>query len=238
MASAPAHHDSGAAGRRLRTALASWNAAVFAAWLFAPFALAGTVGWAAGWLHLGVVVAGALAEGRHVSRSNPALEKRRRRIGPGTKAWDLGWNALFWPLMASIDVAAGFQYGRRGNAMSFAAWPLGLVLVASGFFLSAWAMGANPYFEGTVRIQTEVGHRVFEGGPYRLVRHPGYLGLVLWALGTPLLLLSTWSIGPALATAAWIVLRTGLEDATLRRELPGYGDYASRTRCRLLPGVW
>ena len=104
--------------------------------------------------------------------------------------------------------------------------------------LSAWAMGTNPYFEGTARIQTEVGHQVFAGGPYRHVRHPGYLGLVLWALSTPFLLLSLPSFVPALATAVWIALRTALEDRMLRRELPGYPAYASRTRARLVPWVW
>jgi len=99
-------------------------------------------------------------------------------------------------------------------------------------------MGTNPYFEGTARIQTEVGHQVFTGGPYRHVRHPGYLGLVLWALGSPLLLLSTSSFVPAVATAVWIVVRTALEDRMLRRELPGYAEYVRRTRSRLVPGVW
>jgi len=47
-----------------------------------------------------------------------------------------------------------------------------------------------------------------------------------------------WSIGAALAASAWIVLRTALEDATLRRELPGYEDYSRRTRSRLVPGIW
>lgn len=211
---------------------------VLVAWVLAPFVCARTMAWVVGWLYVGVVAAGALAEARHVARCNPALRARRRRIGPGTKAWDLAWNALFWPLMASIDVVAGLQYGREGYAMSVSLWPLGLVLVGSGFFLSAWAMGANPYFEATVRIQADLGQRVFEGGPYRFLRHPGYLGLALWALGTPLLLLSTWSIAAALVAASWIVLRTGLEDAMLRGGLPGYAEYASRTRSRLVPGVW
>lgn len=220
------------------TALGAWTLLVFAAWLAVPFLLAGTVAWPAGWLHLGAVTAGALAERLHVARANPALWQRRRRVGPGTKAWDLGWNALFWPLMASIAAVAGLQHGLQGDSMGPAAWPPGLALVGAGFLLSAWAMGANPFFEGTVRIQVEVGHRVYQGGPYRRVRHPGYLGLLLWALGTPLLLRSTWAVGPALLAAAWVVLRTGLEDATLRRELAGYQAYAARTRWRLLPGAW
>lgn len=229
--------ESAAAERRVRAALGVWNLAVFAGWVVVPFVLAGP-GWVSGWVYLGVVLAGTVAEHRHVARVNPTLGERRKAIGPGTKRWDLGWNALFWPLLASVDVVASVQYRLQGDAMGFAVSPAGVLVVASGFFLSAWAMGANPFFEGTVRIQAEVGHRVFEGGPYRLVRHPGYLGLVLWALGTPLILRSTWALGPAVATAAWLVLRTGLEDATLRRELPGYADFASRTKHRLLPGVW
>jgi len=42
---------------------------------------------------------------------------------------------------------------------------------------------------------------------------------------------------PALLAAA-VVVRTALEDRTLRRELAGYAEYAKRTRYRLLPGIW
>jgi protein-S-isoprenylcysteine O-methyltransferase Ste14 len=99
-------------------------------------------------------------------------------------------------------------------------------------------MASNAYFEPTVRIQHEFGHVVVDSGPYRFVRHPGYASFLIGALGAPLMLLS-W---PALATgplfAAWFVVRAALEDATLRRELPGYADYARRVRFRLVPGVW
>ncbi len=220
------------------TALTAWNLAVFAAWVVVPFVLARSATWPAGWLHLAVVVAGSAAEGRFVARRNPELKARRKKIGAGTKTWDLAWNVAWWPLMASIATVGGLQQGRSGANLPAWAWPAGVAVVASGFVLSAWAMGTNPHYEGTVRIQAEVGHRVFEGGPYRRVRHPGYLGLVLWALGTPLLLRSAWSFGPALAAAAWVVLRTALEDSTLRRELPGYADYTRRTRFRLVPGLW
>ncbi len=74
-----------------------------------------------------------------------------------------------------------------------------------------------------VRIQREAGHRTVEDGPYRRIRHPGYLGLVPWALATPLLLGSSWAFFPALATTAWVVVRTALEDAALRREPSGAG---------------
>jgi protein-S-isoprenylcysteine O-methyltransferase Ste14 len=102
--------------------------------------------------------------------------------------------------------------------------------------LSAWAMATNPHFEGTVRIQED--QRVVDTGPYRLVRHPGYVALILWGLSTPLLLLSTFASACAIAVAAWIVLRTALEDRMLRAELAGYSEYDQRVRARLLPGVW
>jgi protein-S-isoprenylcysteine O-methyltransferase Ste14 len=219
-------------------AFSAWNLAVYASWVILPFALARSPGWLAGWLHLCIVVAGTVAESVFVARKNPVLKARRKQIGAGTKTWDLAWNIAFWPLMASIAIVGGLQHRANGSSLPVWAWPAGVAVVASGFALSAWSMGTNPHFEGTVRIQTEVGHRVFEGGPYRFVRHPGYVGLVLWALGTPLLVLSVWSLVAAVVAAAWIVLRTALEDATLRRELPGYEDYSRRTRFRLVPWLW
>ena len=104
--------------------------------------------------------------------------------------------------------------------------------------LSAAAMAVNPYFEGTARIQGDLGQRVVDAGPYRRVRHPGYAGLALWPLSAPMLLLSRWAFAPGALAAAWVVLRTALEDRMLRRGLTGYADYARRVRWRLLPGVW
>lgn len=221
-----------------RVVFTLWNLAVFAVWIVLPFVLAGSATWRPGWVHVGVVAVAVLAESAFVARKNPELKTRRKQIGAGTKAWDLAWNVAYWPLMASIAVVGGLEHGIHGSSLPAWAMVLGVTVAAAGFVLSAWAMGTNPYFEGTVRIQSEVGHRVFEGGPYQRVRHPGYLGLVLWALGTPLILRSAWSIGAALAAAAWVVLRTALEDATLKRELAGYEEYVGRTRFRLVPGIW
>ena len=104
--------------------------------------------------------------------------------------------------------------------------------------LAHWAMLANPFFEKTVRIQEERGHHVATGGPYRFVRHPGYVAFILMGFALPLGVGSAWALVPAGLNAALIVARTALEDRTLRRELPGYAEYAQRTRYRLLPGVW
>lgn len=227
-----------ARGVRLVRALAAWNVAVFLAWAAAPFAAAGRLGWGAGWAHLGAVALALLAHGAFVGRRNPGLRRHRRAIGPGTRRWDLAWNALYWPLMASVAVTAGLEARRGGSPLPPPLFGVGLLLLGAGMALNAWAMAVNPHHEGTVRIQSERGHRVVDAGLYRRVRHPGYLGLVLWAAASPFLLLSVRALAPAALAAAWVVLRTALEDALLRRELLGYAEYARRVRFRLVPGLW
>jgi len=207
-------------------------------WTGGPFLAAGTIRWAACWIYFGVLGAAALAHRMVVGHKNAELLQRRKTIGAGTKRWDLVWNLLFWPLMIAAPIVAGFGIRLGWSVMP---WPLSLVgalLVGAGFTLSARAMSVNPHFEGTVRIQTDVGHGVIEAGPYRRVRHPGYAGLCLWALGQPFLLLSWAALVAAGVVVVWLSLRTALEDTTLRRELPGYLEYTRRTPHRLVPGVW
>ena len=169
---------------------------------------------------------------------NAALRAARRHPGPGTKAWDVAWNALFWPLLAAAPVAAGLEFRARGAALPSLAGGAGLLALAAGLGLSAWAAAVNPFFEGTVRLQRERGQWVVERGPYRWVRHPGYAGLALVALAAPALLRSAAAWWPALAAVAWLALRTALEDAVLRRELVGYRAYCGRARWRWAPWLW
>ena len=104
--------------------------------------------------------------------------------------------------------------------------------------LGTWAMVENEHFEKFVRIQTDRNHRVVTTGPYRAVRHPGYLAGILGALASPLMLGSVWSTIPALLIAALFVWRTSAEDTTLQRELDGYAEYAAQTPHRLIPFLW
>jgi protein-S-isoprenylcysteine O-methyltransferase Ste14 len=96
----------------------------------------------------------------------------------------------------------------------------------------------NTHFEPTVRIQRDRDNREVDTGPYGHVRHPGYAGFLLVILSTPALVLSWWAYAPAAALVAVLVVRTFLEERTLRDELPGYREYADRVRHRFVPGVW
>jgi protein-S-isoprenylcysteine O-methyltransferase Ste14 len=99
-------------------------------------------------------------------------------------------------------------------------------------------MASNAFFSQVVRIQSERGHAVATGGPYHYVRHPAYIGAILYELAVPVLLASWWALIPSALGAILLILRTALEDRTLQAELTGYVDYARQVRHRLVSGIW
>ena len=223
--------------KAIQLALAAVAAVVlFAVIIFWP---AGRLDWVAGWLYVGIVAMNYLGNVIYLKRVNPELLEARMRMAKGTKHWDIVWGVIFGPMLISIYIVAGLDVVRfEWTTMSPLFWWIGLILFLMGTALFSWSMGVNPFFEKTVRIQSERGHRVIDTGPYAFVRHPGYLGFFGWCLSAPLLLGSRWAFLPAILSVVGLVVRTALEDRTLHEELEGYEAYSKRVRYRLLPGVW
>ena len=122
--------------------------------------------------------------------------------------------------------------------MSLALQISGFLLFLLGWALGIWAMRSNLFFSKVVRIQRDRGQTVATGGPYQIVRHPGYVGASAQSLATPLILGSVWALIPGVLGVLLLIVRTVLEDKTLHEELDGYKEYAARVRHRLLPGLW
>jgi protein-S-isoprenylcysteine O-methyltransferase Ste14 len=97
----------------------------------------------------------------------------------------------------------------------------------------------NRFFSSVVRIQSDRGQYVVTTGPYAVIRHPGYVGGILFVLASGIAL-GSWLATAMLAvsTLPFLLYRTVTEDRILQAELPGYCDYAGRVRWRLMPGVW
>jgi protein-S-isoprenylcysteine O-methyltransferase Ste14 len=106
------------------------------------------------------------------------------------------------------------------------------------FFLVVRAMMTNRFFSAVIRIQGERGHRVVDQGPYAVVRHPGYFGMLVFAPMAALALGSWWALIPAGLYCLLIARRVIVEDQFLRTNLTGYDEYAGRVRHRVIPGVW
>jgi len=206
----------------------------------ALFLSAGRLDWIRGWISVALSVVGMTALGLIVQHYNPSLmEQRAKWRRKDTKHFDKIFMAVYLPLVLLHPVVAGLDAVRyHWSSMPFALVYVGAVLFILCLVLIGWAMATNPYAESTVRIQTDRGHTVVTSGPYRLVRHPMYVGAMLMGLGNSLVWGSVWAL---LLTGVLILLfiwRTAREDQTLRQELPGYAEYATHTRYRLLPGVW
>jgi protein-S-isoprenylcysteine O-methyltransferase Ste14 len=200
---------------------------------------AGRVGWTPGWIFIAVLVATFGLSALLLVRVNPMIYRARSRFQPGTKKWDLALLAVLFPaIIAEIPLAA-LDAGRMGWS-DVPLWIIGTgyILLIGGIAVTAWAQAVNPFFEAGVRIQTERAQRVITSGPYRVVRHPGYVAAIAMFIAIPLALASWWALLPAALAIALLVVRTSMEDRLLKAELSGYVDYARRARYRLLPGLW
>lgn len=167
------------------------------------------------------------------------LAQVRKARRTDAKRWDqalvfimMGTTFLMYAL-AALDVG-------RYHISELSLWYLlpGILLYCAGSALNQWAMLHNPHFESRGRIQTDRDHAVMTTGPYRWVRHPGYLGSILGLLSFPLILGSGLAFTGALLCSVGTVIRTYLEDKTLHGELPGYANDAQTIRHRLIPLVW
>lgn len=201
------------------------------------FLTAGDWGWGKGWLYVGVFL---LQQAVTVLIVPAELLAERSQQQEGTKAWDRVLAllaALLLPFAVYAVAGLDHRYGWTAGLSGWI-WTLSLVVMVAGIALTVWAMRANAFFSGTVRIQEDRGHTVATGGPYRWVRHPGYVGAILHHVASPLMLGSLWALIPGALGALAMVIRAALEDRTLHEELAGYVEYASQTRYRLIPGVW
>jgi len=212
-------------------AIAIWGGLLFWA--------AGTLTWPRAWIHLGLWVATLAVNFIILLFSNRAVLLARMKRQRISETFDKVLLTLLLPATLAIPVAAGLDAVRcQWSRLPMWGMYLGIVLHAAGDAFLLWAMIVNPYLEKTVRIQAERDHQVITTGPYAIVRHPMYAGVMLTFAGIPLVLGSYWTFLPVGVMSLLLVIRTALEDRMLQRELPGYEDYARRTRYRLLPGVW
>lgn len=205
--------------------------------LFLP---AGRLDWFIGWAVLILFVMGNSGAMLVLIWVDPGLVKERLEVPGEIHKWDRILTSIPKLLLFFVMLPLAGLNDRFGWSGPFPGWLqwAGLIVYALAGIFSCWAMLANRFFAGAVRIQTDRGHTVVSNGPYRWVRHPGYAGWILQFVTSPLALGCWWAVIPGILAAVCYVVRTALEDQTLQKELTGYATYTQKVRSRLLPGIW
>lgn len=218
--------------RTARTALIGVSA--LAVLLLVP---AGTLFYWQAWAFIVVFTISTNAIGVYLLLKDPALLQRRLQFGP---AAERGAQKIISSLsivgFLGVMVFCALDYRFGWSQVPPAVSLLGNVLVALGLFIDLLVFRENTF--GASNIRVEQGQTVVSTGPYAIMRHPMYAGVLVMAVGVPLALGSWWGlllIGLLMSVLVWRILD---EERVLKTELPGYAEYTQRVRYRLVPHVW
>ncbi len=221
---------------RLKYFLKSFSGILF--FFIILFIAAGEINYHEGWLYFSLSFFGLILN--IVATKNNELMGERSKPGLNAKSWDkkiLGGLAI---LTIISYLVAGLDSGRFNWTTPFDVkiTAVGILLMISGQTLFTIAKYQNNFFSSVVRIQMERAQTVCDRGLYRFIRHPGYLGMILSWIGFPIILNSVYSSIPVVIAIVFLIIRTGLEDNLLSKELTGYKEYKKKTKYRLIPLIW
>lgn len=203
------------------------------------FLSAGTLAWAAAWVYLAVSLAVGLASGLWLARTDPGLLAERMRLRAPEQPRADKWFMLVFLVVAVVwFVVIGLDRRLQASAMPLPLEAVGLVLYLASMLFIMWVFRENSFAAPVVKVQAERHHHVVSTGPYAFVRHPMYAGVMLYFIGTPLLIGSWWGLAMMPVFFLAFAIRSRIEERTLMTGLPGYADYARSVRYRMLPGIW
>ena len=208
---------------------------VMAALLFVP---AWGLGYWQAWAFLAVFGASAFAITMYLMTKDPKLLERRVRAGPTAEK---EMSQKITQTITSIGFAAILVVSALDHRLAWTPLPpyvslAGDVLVALGFLIVFFVYKENTFASATIELAPE--QKVISTGPYKLVRHPMYMGAFLLLVGIPLSLGSLWGLFVIALMLPALILRLLNEETFLVKNLPGYAEYQNRVRHRLVPFLW
>ena len=205
--------------------------------LFLP---AGTLAWLAGWIFLVLFFGFLLAINCWLFRHNPGLLLERTRLGTSDQQ---GWDKVLFPVLLVFFFVWLIFMSLDAVRFHWSPVPVWLQLVGAtvllcSFYLLFLTFRENSYLSTVVRIQEDRGQTVVSTGPYHNIRHPMYSAILVFAVGSSLLLGSWYGVLSGLILLILLARRAMLEERALRAELPGYAAYMEDVKYRLIPYVW
>jgi protein-S-isoprenylcysteine O-methyltransferase Ste14 len=203
--------------------------------LFVP---AGTLRYWQAWAYLSIFFGAAILTTLFLMRHDPALLERRMSGGPTAEKRPAQKIIMFCTSLGFIAllVVPALDHRFTWSTVPFYIVLVGDTLVAVGFYLISVVYKENTFTSATIEVAAD--QRVISTGPYAIVRHPMYASAVLYLIGTPLALGSYWGFVPLAGMVPFLIWRLIDEEKFLSRNLPGYADYQSKIRHRLIPRIW
>lgn len=216
-----------------RTCLVGIGAAIGLAALF--FLPAGTLAYWQAWVYLAIVLIPMAFVAVYMLRNSPDLLQRRlqARERERTQQGVITFGIFF---LLGAFLIPGFDRRWGWSIMPWWVTVAADLLVLLGYATIFRVFRENQYTSRTVQV--EQGQQVVSTGPYAVVRHPMYVGVLVFYLASPIALGSWWAFLPAAVIVPILVVRILNEEQVLERDLPGYREYEQKTRYRLLPGIW
>ncbi len=196
---------------------------------------AGSLGYWQGWVFCAVILTPALFTALYfLKRALEFLERRMKYKEKESQQKNIIAVSNLFCLLGFLIPGFDFRYGWS----SVPIWLVILsdIIILAGYFLIFFSFKENVYAGRTVEIFK--GQKVIDSGPYAIVRHPMYAGIIPLFLFIPLALGSFWGIIPMLVVCAAIIFRIFNEEEMLKRDLPGYVEYCEKVRYRLIPFIW
>ena len=200
------------------------------------FIAAGTLSWKWAWI---VLLLGLFLLIINLIFLPAELIEERGRKKENVKKWDRMLTSIvsFPTILMYVFSGLDHRFNWTGD-IHIVINIAGLVLIFLGSMIFTWSMVSNKFFSTLVRLQIDRQHTVVTEGPYKYVRHPGYLGYIIFTLATPIALGTFWGLVFSGIICILLIVRTALEDATLKKELPGYSEYTENVKYKLIPLLW
>ena len=176
--------------------------------------------------------------GLYLSLKDPALLERRKNVGPRAEQSTPQRIIMSVAIVAIIGLLVFCALDHRFGWSPVPVWVslAGDVLVALGLLINLLVFRENSFGGSTVK--TEADQKVISSGPYALVRHPMYVGVLVMMAGVPLALGSLWGLAVLAIVVPGLVWRILDEEKLLKKDLAGYTEYIHKVRYRLIPYLW
>jgi protein-S-isoprenylcysteine O-methyltransferase Ste14 len=190
------------------------------------------------WTFLAVYFGASAAITYYLMRKDPQLLARRMSGGPAAEKLPAQKIIMSLTSLGFIGLLVVPALDRRFAWSQMPPWAAlaGDVLVGFGFLGVFRVFRENTFTSATIELAPD--QKVISTGPYALVRHPMYAAALVMLLGIPIALGSWWGVLAFVAILPALLWRLFDEEKFLVKNLPGYPDYQTRVRYRLIPHIW